>query len=294
MLMKLPNNITSTVLSKYEKFPIALTGCMTTDHALKCCEYDFAIATSEHGNELLHVNDDYAEILKISTKLNPYRVAIALHNMQIVNDPSWTLASLKQKLDTIIGKALSWYARNRTVDALFYANRAKESAKSNVLLSSLWLKCAAYHYLEAVLAHNGTRPMPTHMLAQLRSLTDKTASEGITLASSCLGLERANKSSVSRCMEACVGLNDKIKQDYSTKIVVKKSQYLYDSGMYTDCYFYLGYISRNAVTSIASNQRALRDYTHMIGIAMDLTTDQSFALKLSKELLDSCNMLLKK
>ena len=292
--MTLPQKITDAILSKYGRYPIALAGCRATDHALKCCEYDFVIIKEGQINELLQVDDDYVEIHTMSSKLNLFRVALNLYKMQIINDPEWILSGLKQQVDEVVTKALTWYARNKTVDALFYANRSREAAKDSMLMSSLWLKCAAYYYLEAIIARNGTRPMPTHMLSQLRTLEDKTVTEGITLASTCLGLERANKSSVSRCMEGCIGLNDNIKRDYTTKIVTKKARFLYDSAMYTDCYFYLGYIARDAVTKIASNQKALKDYTVMIGIAMDLTTDQSFALKLSGELLGACNMLLKK
>ena len=292
--MPLSQKIIDTVLSKYGKHPIALTGCRTTEHVLKCCEYDFVIIAEEQSNDLLQVNDDYAEIHTMSSKLNPFRIALNLHNMQIINDPSWILSSLKQRVDEAIAKALFWYSRNKTVDALFYANRSMEAANDSVLMSSLWLKLAAYYYIEAAIARSGARPMPTHMLAQLRTIEDKAVTEGIALASTCLGLERANKSSVSRCMEGCIGLNDKIKHDYTTQIVIKKAQFLYDSAMYTDCYFYLGYIARDAVTKIASNQKVLKDYTFMISIAMDLATDQSFAIKLSSELLDACNALLKK
>ena len=292
--MTLPQKMIDDVVSKYEKYPIALTGCRATDHALQCCEYDFVIITEEQGNELLHVNDDFVEIHKMSSTLNPLGIALNLYKMQIINDPSLTLSSLKQQTDETIPKAFSWYSRNKTIDALFYANRSAQAAKDGVSMSSLWLKCAAYYYLEAALAHCGVKPMPTHMLAQLRNIENNTVTEGISLASRCLGLERANKSSVSRCMEGTIGLNDKIKHDHTTAIVTRKAKFLYDSAMYTDCYLYLGYIARDAVTNIALNQKALKDYSLMISIAMDLTSDQSFVLKLSDELLEACNALLKK
>ncbi len=291
--MTLPQKMIDGVLSKYGRYPIALTGCRATDHALQCCEYDFVIITEEQGSELLIVNDDYAEIHKMSPKLNPFRAALNLHKMQIINDPSWILSSMKQQTEETVANMFSWYSRNKTIDALFYANRSVQGAKDGTI-SSLWLKCAAYYYLEAALARSGARPMPTHMLAQLRNVEDNTVTEGIALASRCLGLERANKSSVSRCMEGTIGLNDNIKHDHTTQIVTKKAKFLYDSAMFTDCYFYLGYIARDVVTTIASNQKALKDYTLMMSIALDLTTDQSFVLKLSDELLQACNALLKK
>jgi hypothetical protein len=286
--------IVEAVLSKYGKYPIALTGCRTTDQALECCEYDFVIITDEQSNDLLQVNDDYGEIHTMSAKLNPFDIALKLHNMQIIHDPAWILSSLKQQVDVTIAKALSWYSRNKTVDALFYANRSVETAKDSTLMCSLWLKCAAYYYLEAAIARSGTVSMPTHMLAQLRMIEDKTVADGIALASNCLGLERANRSSVSRCIEGCLGLNDNIKHDYTTQLVRKKATFLYDSAMYADCYFYLGYIARDVVIGIAANQKMLKDYTMMISIAMDLTTDQTLTLRLSSELLDACNALLKK
>jgi len=292
--MKSTQKIMNNVLSKYGKYPIALTGCRATEYALECCEYDFVIITEEQGNNLLQVNGDYAEIHTMSPKLDPFRIALRLQKMQIINDPSWILSSLKQQVDETITKALAWYARNRTVEALFYANKSVEVASNSALMSSLWLKCASYYYLEAVIARSGAGPMPTHMLAQLRAVEDKAVMEGMALATNCLAIERANKSSVSRCIEACIGLNDNLKHDYTTQLVRKKARFLYDSAMYTDCYFYIGYIARDAVTSIAANQKALKDYTFMISIAMDLTSDQSSVLKLSSELLGACNELLKK
>ncbi len=286
--------IVEAVLSKYGKYPIALIGCRTTDQALECCEYDFVIVTEEQKNDLLKVNDEYAEIHTMSVKLNPFDIALKLHNMQIIHDPAWILSSLKQQVDATITKAHAWYSRNKAVDALFYANRSVETAKDSTLMSSLWLKCAAYYYLEAVIARSGTVSMPTHMLAQLRMIEDKTVADGIALASNCLGLERANRSSVSRCIEGCIGLNDNIKHDYTTQLVRKKAAFLYDSAMYADCYFYLGYIARDMVIGIAANQKMLKDYTMMTSIAMDLTTDQTLTLRLSSELLNACNALLKK
>jgi hypothetical protein len=289
--LKIPKSITDAIMKKYGKFPIALTGCRTTTLALDCCEYDFVVSSDKNICELLHVDDNYAEIYAIRMKQNVYTLAPLLQNMEIVNDPSWVLTTLRQDVAKAMPKALSLYSRNMAVDALFYANRSR--GKNNALLSSLWLKCAAYYYLEAVIAKNGSRPMPTHMLAQLRSISENGDSKGITIASSCIGLERANRSSVSRCMEAAIRLNESIIKSH-TQIVAKKAQFLLKSGMYTDCYFYLGYITREAAVKIAAKQRIMKDYMFMINIAMDLTTDQSSVSKLANELIDSCNTHLLK
>ncbi len=280
------------IITKYEKFPVALTGCKMTSLTLDCCEYNFVVLSDGVIHELLHTDDNYAEIHTLQNKQNIHAFAPLLQNMQIINDPSWVLATLKQDITGVMPRALSLYARNLTVNALFYANRSREEANSNAQLSSLWLKCAAYYYLEALIAKNGSRPMPTHMLTQLRSLSENTDSQGITIASTCLGLERANRSSVSRCMEAAIGLNMSSIKNNITQIVSRKAEFLLRSGMFTDCYFYLGYIARNAVVRIASNRKMMKDYIFMINIAMDLTTDQTFVSKLSNDLVGSCNKLL--
>lgn len=291
--MKVPQKIIDAVLAKTGKYPVALTGCRTTDLALECCEYDFVIITDDQYKDLLQVGGDYAELHTMPQKSSQFEMALNLHNMQIINDSSWILSSLKQGSESIAG-ALLWYSRNKAVDALLYANRSMETTDDSAAMSSLWLKCAAYCYLEAAISRSGAIPMPVHMLAQLRTIEDRTVTEGISLASNCLGLERANKSSLSRCVEATIGLNDKIKHDYTTKLVSKKAKFMYDATMYADCYFYVGYVARNAVMNISANQKLLKDYAFMIGIAMDLTTDQSFVLRFSGQLLDACNMLLKK
>ncbi|MFQ5941313.1 MAG: hypothetical protein ACE5KA_06420 [Nitrososphaerales archaeon] len=279
-------------MTKYEKFPIALTGCRTTDVALDCCEYDFVVLSEETTHELLYADDNYAEIHTVQKTQNIHALGPLLQNMEILSDPSWALATLGKDIAIVMQKALAVYAKNFTMDALFFANRSREVAEVNTLLSALWLKCAAYCYLEAVIAKNGSRPMPTHMLSQIRSLRENIDREGITIASTCLGLERANRSSVSRCMEAAIALNESITENHTTPIVSRKAHFLLESGMYADCYFYLGFIARNAAIKIESNQKIMKDYMFTINIAMDLTNDQSFVSKLSNDLVDSCNALL--
>jgi hypothetical protein len=284
--------LVDAMLAKYGNNPIALTGCRTTDLALECCEYDYVVIADGQYRDLLEVDGNYAEIHSLPSNANPLQAALYLNNMRIVNDASWVLSTLKQRVNEALPRALDWYARGKITDALLYANSSKEVAGEDAQISSMWLKCAAYCYLEGALAYNGTMPMPTHMLSQLRSM-EKTSIEGIGLASTCLGLERANKSSVSRCIEAAVELNDRVKHDYTTKLVSRKARFLYDASMYTDCYFYAGYVASGAIVSM-ENQRMLKDHMFMISIAMDLTTDQSFQFRLPSELLDACNILLKK
>lgn len=281
-----PKKITDAIIEKYGNFPIALTGCRATNLALDCCEYDFVVLHDEKIYELLKIDTGYAEIHSIG-KENIHALAPLLQNMQVINDPSWELATLKQDVDKIMSKALSAYARNLAVEALFYANKSRTTNK----LSSLWLKCAGYYYLESMIAKNGSRPMPTHMLEQIRLSNENV--EGITIANACLGLERANRSSVSRSMEAAIGLDEKIVKT-DKEVVSRKAQFLLKSNMYTDCYFYLGYIARNAILKLVSKKRDMRDYIFMINIAMDLTTDQSYISKLSNDLIGACNALLKK
>ena len=288
----MPKSIIDELINKYEQLPIALTGCSTTTQTLDCCEYDFIVLSDRDCCEWLCNDSEYAEIHTIPADQNKYALALLLQNMQIINDPSWIFATLKQDFVKTGPEALSFYSRKSAVDALFYANRSREVSMVNTLLSSLWLKCAAYFYLEAVIAKKGLKPMPTHMLAQLRSLNDDNNSIGITIASTCLGLERANRSSISRCVEAAIELNERIVKYQSKQIVARKVEFLLQSGMYADCYFYLGYLAKNAAVRLASNQKILRDHMFMINIAMDLTTDQTFISKFSTKLMEACNKLM--
>ncbi len=287
------SKVIEEVLSRYGRYPVALTGCRTTEHALECCEYDFVVVSDDKLDCLLQVGNDYAEIHSLTPKTDPLVMTLSLQRMRVVNDPALILASLKQEVDKVQRRALDWHSRKKAADALFYANSSLEAASEDAPVSSLWLKCAAYHYIEAALARIGEMSMPLHMLAQLRSVRSAGLAGGMALATSCLALERANRSSVARCIEASVGLNEKLKQDHSARLVRRKAEFLYGSGLYADCYFYLGYAAREAATGILTDRRALRDYMLMLTIAMDLTSDQSFTLKLSRELRDACNDFLK-
>lgn len=286
--------VVDRVLSLYEGYPVALIGCRAAGRAHNCCEYDFAVINDRQTSDLLGVNGDYAEVHIFPAPSDPFRAALMLQEMKIVSDPSLVMSSLKQKVEEVNAAALVRYAREKAVDGLFYANRSVESSSNSVLVSSLWLKCGAYCYLEAAIARSGARPMPAHMLAQLRSIESGADAGGIVLATSCLALERANKSSVLRCIEACTELNEKIRHDYTTKLVLRKARFLHDSAMYADCYFYLGYVTRDLLTGITSNQKVLRDHMQMISMAMDLTSDQSFTFKHSRQLLGACRALLQK
>lgn len=288
----MPENVLHTVIAKYGKFPIGLVGCKTTDYALECCEYDFVVLCDEDIHELLTVNDAYAEIYAIDANEDPYVLAPLLQNVHIINDPSWIFRILKQNVDSMMSKGLSAYASNRAMDALFYANRSREVVNGNIALSSVALKCAAYYYLEAVIARNGMKPMPTHMLAQIRSFDSSVESEGITTANICLGLERANRSSLTRCIEAAIELNKRVMQDHTTDIVIKKAQFMLNKSMYTDCYFYLGYVAKNAAVKVMPSSKTLKNYQFLLGIAMDLTMDQSFVTRFSNELVHACNAFL--
>jgi hypothetical protein len=288
--LSIPKNIINIVLERYEKFPIALTGCRTTDLALECCEYDFIILSDENIHEVCSVNGSYVEIHSMQVSQSIHTIAPYLQNMHIVNDPSWILATLKQDIATVLPKALWSYSRSLVVDALFYANKSREAVNDRVQLASLWLKSAAYYYLEALIARNDSKAMPVHMLSQLRAITEGSESNGIAIANTCLGLERANRSSVSRCMEAAIGLNQRTGQN--TELISHKARFLMESAMYTDSYSYLGYASRDAALKLTSNQKTAKDYMFMTGIAMDLIIDPAFIAKQANDLLDACNSFL--
>ncbi|MEM3128415.1 MAG: hypothetical protein QW769_05345 [Nitrososphaerales archaeon] len=283
-----------TIMSKYEKFSVALAGCRTTDYALECCEYDLIILSDENIQELIYIDDVYVEIHSLHTKASPSSIAPLIQNMRIVNDPTLALSALKHDADIAMQKSMAVYARSKIVDALFYANKAREVADENPQLSSLWLKCAGYCYLEGVVASNGSKPMPTHMLAQLRSIGESGDSEGITIASASLGLERANRSSLSRCAQAAIGLDTHVIGSHSGKIISRKIQFLLQAGLYSDCYLYVGHVARNAVERIALKPKTLKNYMFMINIAMDLTIDQPLISKLSGKLINACNAILKR
>ena len=75
------------------------------------------------------------------------------------------------------------------------------------MVAAMWLKIA-YEFIDGMLALSGNRPMPVHILEQVRQIDSRMA-EGLEVALECIGVERATRPAISRSMGAIKELKSK-------------------------------------------------------------------------------------
>ena len=214
-----------------------------------------------------------------------------LDGMIILNDVNSMLSMLEANIASIARGVKISHARSLMVDALFYASNALYVR--DALEASFWLRSAACSYMEAHILYNGSIPMPSHILAQMRMLSDINTST----ITECLGLEHANRSSVARAMRALMHILA-ASHHYSSRlamvVVRKKVEYLSSMGMYTDAYAYICYICREFVKSkgISIGYLGRIPEYDMLSIAMNLGSDHLHTSRLADTLVSLCKARL--
>jgi hypothetical protein len=143
----------------------------------------------------------------------------------------------------------------------------------------MWLKIAAYEFMEGTLALSGSRPMPLHELGQLRQIQAGNIAEGVEVALECIGIERATRPTISRSIKAIKELKSK---DYDRELFAAKVDYLLGRSMLADCYYYAG---KAASKNLAGKREPFyRQYAKLVQLAMDLSSDIQRLEKLQKKL----------
>jgi hypothetical protein len=102
-----------------------------------------------------------------------------------------------------------------------------------------------------------------------------------------IGIERATPSLLSRMLKSTMGFSDLIEDNSHSKIISQKYRYMIKNSLFSDCYFYLGYINRNNFKKIQDLHRK-PELIHMLKTGFDLESDttkiESEATKLHKSI----------
>lgn len=186
--------------------------------------------------------------------------------------------------------ALSAFGKKAVVSSLFCYDKIDRLVSKSPILASMWLKISAYDYLEGILALTGCRPMPLHELNQIRNLNfeEQNLSNGINVALACIGIERANRSTISRASSALLQLYTEY---YDKELVIEKARHLTKLGMLPDCYYYLGKMARKVLVN--KDATFCNSYSKLIQITMDLSIDTLQIQKLLLELFKTAKNVLK-
>ncbi len=265
--------------------PAGLIGCRALGRGHPCCEYDIAVLSGDDDNggggsggsnapreencyRLAKVGSHFVELVHIA---RPDEHAVALAEMVPVDKAGGLLVtSIAGEAARRRGRFLAAQGRRSLASSLVCQQRMKSAAaKNQAVVSAMWLKMAAYHYIQGALALAGQRPMPLHELAQARQADlPASAADELSTALDCIGIERATRTAIARSQEAVAELKS---QDPDRELVASKAGYLLEKSMLADCYYYLG---RVAAESLAGRGTAFYSkYAKLVQLAMDLPSD---------------------
>jgi hypothetical protein len=162
------------------------------------------------------------------------------------------------------------YGKRKIIELLFLNQAVNDNLSKCPLLSSLWLKRAAYYFTEGILGLNGIKSSPVHELDQIRNLDSKDPkiSSGINCALDCIGIERAGRSAISRSLRAIRDLDG---DGVNIGLWLAKSEWLLSQGRFADCYHYVGKLGSMFLSS--KDDRFLRRNLSLIETLLDLTSD---------------------
>ncbi len=271
-------------------YPVALVGCHTSEMSLDCCEYDLAVFTLSQednlANHLVQVDNRPVEVMHFTGSMKDYIIDLA--DMVILKDNNKLMLSSAAK-DFIAEKnrrMLAASGKKLMISSLFCQQKMRTA--KHPMVAAMWLKVAAYEFIDGILALSGTRPMPLHILEQVRQIDSRMA-EGVDVALECIGAERATRPAISRSIKAIRELKSR---DYDIELFISKVSHLLNRRMLVDCYYYAGRIAAKNLV----NRREIfySQYSKLVQLALDLVSDLQSVEKMQKRLFRATNSSLRR
>jgi hypothetical protein len=269
-------------------YPVALIGCRTSEMSLDCCEYDLAVfvVTQEDNqvNQVVQVDNRPVELMHITGSIKDHIIDLA--DMVILKDNSKLMLSSAAKdiISEKYEKMLAASGKKLLINSLFCQQKMRGT--KHPMVAAMWLKIAAYEFIDGMLALSGNRPMPVHILEQVRQIDSRIA-EGLEVALECIGVERATRPAISRSMGAIKELKSK---DYDRELFMSKVSHLLERRMLVDCYCYAGRVA--AKNLVSRKEIFYSQYSKLVQLALDLVSDVQSLEKMQKGLFRATNRAL--
>jgi hypothetical protein len=266
-------------------YPVALIGCRTSEMSLDCCEYDLAVfvGPEEHNqaNQVVQVDNHPVELMHLTGPIKDHIIDLA--DMVVLKDNNQLMLSSATKgiIAEKYKKTLAALGKKLLISSLFCQQKMRGT--NHPTIAAMWLKVAAYEFIDGMLALSGNRPMPVHILEQVRQIDSRMA-EGVDVALECIGAERATRPAISRSMEAIKELKSK---DYDRELFISKVSHLLERRMLVDCYYYAGRVA--AKNLVSKKEIFYSQYSKLVQLALDLVNDLQSLEKMQKRLFRAVN-----
>ena len=272
-------------------YPVGLGGCRSQDTSYDCCEYDITIFDGKKQKESILESDGifYHIYHGGLEETSPY-ILLQYHDLTILFDEQWELRMFLSKIQEKKEQIFNAYVKNCLVEAKVCITKTKNGLGTDPYAAS-WLKTAAYFLTDAISAINFQRPSPTHMLKTLRGFNKNKINEFISFLMELIGTERATPSLLSRMSKSTIGFSDMVENNSHSKIISRKYNYMKNHSLFSDCYFYLGYINRNNFLKVSDLHRK-PEFIHVLKTAFDLESDITKIELHADKLQESTNSIL--
>ena len=93
-------------------------------------------------------------------------------------------------------------------------------------------------------------------------------------------------------LKSSIGFSDIIEKNDHPTIIQKKYDFFLRNSMLSDCYFYLGYVTRENFVSIKNGLNRHQDYVHILRVAFDIESDSQAIMNNAEIIENSCNSIL--
>jgi hypothetical protein len=273
-----------------ENCPVGLGGCKSQGPSYDCCEYNIIAFDGKKEESFLECDGNFYHVYHGTLQETSPGVLLQYDGITILLDEQWELRMFLSKIKEKKQQISNAYIKNCLVEAGVCITKAKHGLNSDPYASS-WVKCAAYFLADAISVLNSYRPSPVHMLKILRELPKSKTNETISVITDSIGIERVTSSLLSRILKSTMGFSDLIGDNFHSKIISHKYNYLIENSLLSDCYFYLGYVNRNNFKKIQDLHRK-PELIHLLKTGFDLENDTTKIESDANNLYEATNSLL--
>ena len=257
-------------------YTVGLGGCHAEQTNLDCCVHDITIFDqSDIPESVIEKDSQFFKIHHCTLTENRVEILIQLHHMQILHDEQWELKMFLAKIREKHESILKAFTKSSIIESQICLTKAKNVLDKSDPFVSSWIKSAGYFLVDAILSLNNYRPSPSHMLGILRNLKSNQINEMLPIVLDSLGLERATPSLLRRMSKSTVGLSDLVEKNNNSKIIQHKINCFLDKSLFSDCYFYIGYVNRNNFYRIKNSLDKFPEIIHILKTGFDLEYDSS-------------------
>lgn len=255
-----------------QEYPIGIGGCRSSGESFDPCEYNVTIFDGKDSK--YHIIKEGNYFIKINHgSLNDTHSDVLVHydGMRIINDPSWELQMLLQRLVEKRSSMFSDYAKNCILNSIFCCTKAKEGIAD--VFAPCWYKSALIYLANSILALHDRRPTATHSLEKLRNLEKNYITDKISIIHDTMGIHRATPSLLDRMCKSTIGFSEQIEKTQHSLIIKAKHDYFVKNSMLADCYFYLTYVNHVNFISLKNSIHRNPDLIYILKVAFDLEND---------------------